>query len=392
MASIREKRESPFYYVCLTLPEGRRQFSTKIRATSRVADRRKAERLADILERDVLKAANESEAVALVADLFDRSEWRARDAAAALARSILKSAHGELRSLSLGDYAEHWLKQKAGEVSESSLRAYRSRLGRIVDQLGERTPLAEITRKAVLEWRAAMVESVGPNTVNGYVALLSAVFVDAIRDEAVSSNPCAHIKALKASGSKRRPFTLDELKRLLDHSSAEWRSIVLVAFYTGQRLGDVARLTWQAVDLPAGEIRFLSAKTGRAMIIPIHPALSDHLETMPSADRPDEPLHPHAAATVARLGNSAVLSGEFRELLRLAGLDEPTDRRGSGRTRRALTFHSLRHTATSLLKNAGVSAPVVQELIGHNSEAVNRLYTHIDGQALREATERLPRL
>lgn len=391
MASIREKRESPFYYVCLTLPEGRRQFSTKIRATSRVADRRKAERLADILERDVLKAANESEAVALVAGMFDRSDWKAAKSAEALARSIYQSANGAT-GFTLGGYAKHWLKRKAGEVSESSLRAYHSRVGRIVDQLGSEKPLAEITRQSVIEWRAAMVEEIGPKTVNGYVALLSAIFTDAMRDEAATVNPCALLRALKASPSKRRPFTLDELRRLLDCVNDEWRSIVLVAFYTGQRLGDVARLTWQAVDLPAGEIRFVSGKTGRPMILPIHPALAEHFEALPSADSPDEPLHPHAAKVIGRLGNASVLSGEFRELLRLAGLDEPADRRGSGRTRRALTFHSLRHTATSLLKNAGVSAPVVQELIGHNSEAVNRLYTHIDGQALREATERLPRL
>ena len=55
-----------------------------------------------------------------------------------------------------------------------------------------------------------------------------------------------------------------------------------------------------------------------------------------------------------------------------------------------LSFHSLRHTATSLLKNAGVSDVVARDLIGHESEAISRSYTHIDAETKRAAVEKLP--
>ena len=55
-----------------------------------------------------------------------------------------------------------------------------------------------------------------------------------------------------------------------------------------------------------------------------------------------------------------------------------------------ISFHALRHTATSLMKNAGISPAIVQEFIGHDSEAINRVYTHIETDAMRRAADALP--
>ena len=51
----------------------------------------------------------------------------------------------------------------------------------------------------------------------------------------------------------------------------------------------------------------------------------------------------------------------------------------------ALSFHCLRHTATSLLKNAGVSEAVAMDIIGHDSRAISANYTHIEVAAKRKA-------
>ena len=64
--------------------------------------------------------------------------------------------------------------------------------------------------------------------------------------------------------------------------------------------------------------------------------------------------------------------------------------RKTARTRSEVTFHSLRHTAISLLKNAGVSEAVARDIIGHESAAISRHYTHIDESSKREALSKLP--
>jgi len=80
-----------------------------------------------------------------------------------------------------------------------------------------------------------------------------------------------------------------------------------------------------------------------------------------------------------------------------AGLREVSPRRsGSGhdgrRNSNALCFHSLRHTAVSLLKDAGIPQATVQELVGHSSAEMSALYTHVGRESLERAAAALPAL
>jgi integrase len=61
--------------------------------------------------------------------------------------------------------------------------------------------------------------------------------------------------------------------------------------------------------------------------------------------------------------------------------------RDSGRAFNSIGFHSLRHTATSLMKNAGISPAIVQDIIGHDSPAISQHYTHIDTATKRAALD-----
>jgi len=50
----------------------------------------------------------------------------------------------------------------------------------------------------------------------------------------------------------------------------------------------------------------------------------------------------------------------------------------------------FRHTTTSLLKNAGVSPAIAEEFVGHDSAEMNRVYTHIELDAMKKAAGLLP--
>ena len=56
----------------------------------------------------------------------------------------------------------------------------------------------------------------------------------------------------------------------------------------------------------------------------------------------------------------------------------------------SLSFHSLRHTATTLLHEGGVPAAVAQALIGHDSEAIHQVYVSVGFEALKKAADTLP--
>jgi integrase len=101
---------------------------------------------------------------------------------------------------------------------------------------------------------------------------------------------------------------------------------------------------------------------------------------------------------INRQGRSGNLSNQFANLLARAGLREKTPHRSKGKGRggqrvaNVLSFHSLRHTAVSLLKDAGIPEGVVMELVGHESKAMSAHYTHVGAEALEKAVAALPEI
>jgi len=206
------------------------------------------------------------------------------------------------------------------------------------------------------------------------------------------------VRQSNAERIKRRPFTIPELQALLSVADSEWRSLIKIGVYTGGRLGDVAALRWTNIDLQRDELRFVARKTGKTAVIPLIGALRTHVETLPAGDDPHAFLHPRAAKIIQHKSRCAALSGEFAGLLVKAGLREAPPPRRTGpvpdsrRNLNPLSFHSLRHTAVSLLKDAGIPQATVQELVGHSSAEMSALYTHVGRESLERAEQALPLL
>lgn len=208
-------------------------------------------------------------------------------------------------------------------------------------------------------------------------------------------NPAVRVPVLKTSDkSARRAFTLSEIKRVLKAcgDDQEWRGLVLFGLYLGQRLGDLAKLTWRAANLETGEIAFSARKTGRRIVLPLVQPLIDYLASLPASDKPDAYVFPRAASAK----RTGALSNQFREILADAGLVEPRSHqarkqgRAQAREPSEISFHSLRHSAVTMLKASGLSDVFAREIVGHESAAISRHYTHLSTDDLRNAMRRLP--
>src|SRR6185503_13130581 len=114
---------------------------------------------------------------------------------------------------------------------------------------------------------------------------------------------------------ERRPFTIPELKRILNAANEEWRGMILTGLYTGLRLGDIAVLTWANVDLQQRELIVSTQKTGRRQILPLATPLLRHLETLPAGDNPTAPLFPSSYECKARNPHGGPLSNQFYGIL-----------------------------------------------------------------------------
>jgi integrase len=73
-----------------------------------------------------------------------------------------------------------------------------------------------------------------------------------------------------------------------------------------------------------------------------------------------------------------------------AGTEAPAKGRKQAREGSEISFHSLRHSAVTMLKAAGVSDFIAREIVGHESAAISRQYTHLTTDDKRAAMQRLP--
>ena len=141
-----------------------------------------------------------------------------------------------------------------------------------------------------------------------------------------------------------------------------------------------------------GEIAFTTRKTGRRIVLPLVQPLNDYLAYLRASDNPDAFIFPRAASA----NRTRTLFNQFRNTLVSASLVEPRghEARGKGRSQARetseISFHSLRHSAVTMLKASGVSDVLAREIVGHESAAVSRHYTHLTTADLRSAMQRLP--
>ena len=225
------------------------------------------------------------------------------------------------------------------------------------------------------------------------------LFKAARRDRVISDDPSEFVKTAKRTKSTtRRPFTTEELQKVLLAANEEWQSIIRLGLYTGQRLGDLAALTWQNVDLGRAELKITTQKTSKSLILPIPLHLLNRLKEASGNKLLMGPIHPCAYDSWKQSGKTSTLSNQFINLLAKAGLREKKPHRksanapgrGVGSSTGGLSFHCLRHTAVSMMKDAGIPEAAVMELVGHDSEQMSAHYTHVGQDALKRAADSLP--
>ncbi|MEI9998597.1 MAG: tyrosine-type recombinase/integrase [Verrucomicrobiota bacterium] len=341
MASLREKSSSSHWWACFTDAYGKR-----VQRSTGTANRREAQKIADAYE----AAARRKFTVAHVQRTL---------------RELMADAtSAPVPGSTLADYLRAWIDRRRVENAPATT-IYYGKCARIFREwasvnlpAGGKTELALVTAAHIDAFRGYRLTRVSIATVNHEVKFLRQLFDSAKAEGLILDSPLFHLKRIKHHvPAEFRPFTADEVRKLLAAADDEWRSMILFGFYTGQRVADVARLDWKHVNLTRGEFAFTMAKTGKNMVLPLAIPLVAHLAETPVLDRLG-PLHPRAFAFVSA-GRVSRVSASFHRLLVAAGLlpKRPHKRsrpEGDSRHVRAeLSFHNFRHTATSMLRDAG---------------------------------------
>jgi integrase len=387
MPSIHRQPGRPFWFCAFTLFDPETHTSKRVFRSTKTREKKQA-----------LEVCRAWHKAALLARKGKLSADAAREVIARGVSDVFTAANVEsLPSASVKLWCDTWLQAKSIEAEPSTHARYARIIERFIDCIGAKAnrDLSTLQANDIARFRDREAKELSRATANLSLKVLRVCFGEAVRQGLLALNPAVRVPILKSHDkSARRAFTLPEIKRILKAcgDDAEWRGLVLFGLYLGQRLGDLAKLTWRAVNFETGEIAFTTRKTGRRIVLPLVQPLSDYLASLPASDNPNAYIFPRAASAT----RTGTLSNQFRDILVAAGLVEPrgheATKRGRSQARETseISFHSLRHSAVTMLKASGLSDVFAREIVGHDSAAISRQYTHLSTDDLRSAMQRLP--
>src|SRR5208283_2020314 len=336
MASLHKdpRGKSPFWYCAFTSKEGGRHFrSTKTK------DKRQAVQICNTW----------AKAAAFGGKL---SPDKARQVIAQGVADILMVSGQTLPSATIRDWCKRWLESKSVEAEPRTHERYETSLRRFLEFLGSKAgeDLDALKVNDVLRFRDYVAKRLSATSTNMDLKVLRSCLYAAQKQDLVEKNVATKVDTLKQRGeNKRRGFTLAEVGRVLKRcgeAGGEWRGLVLTGLYTGQRLGDVATLTWQQVDLDKRQVSFVTSKTGKRLSFYMAKPLVNCLASLPSSDQPDACVFPKAAA-MAEKHTGTISTKFYDEILAPAGLVKTRPKADAKRQTSEFSFHSLRHTFTT---------------------------------------------
>jgi integrase len=321
------------------------------------------------------------------------------DASEAQMRAIISSTMEKITGKGLAmptarEWLGQWLSAKEGANTPATLARYRQSVADFLSYLGPKADgrLESVSQKDVIDFRKHLQEQGKvATTINLMIGrIIAAPFRLAFNQGLLTRNPMAGIPRLTDRDRKRKQtFTIEQVRQLLAAADNEWRGAIIAGFTTGARLSDVANLRWENVDLDNGVIAFTQAKTQTQAVIGLHPDFKAYL--LGQSVR-EGPIFPRLAGH--RVAGAGGLSRQFMAIMEKAGIKSPVirEKRGQGNTVRALTFHSLRHTAASNVFRSKVVEQAQRAITQHTRGQTLKTYTHADLEAVRAASSLIPRI
>ncbi len=231
-----------------------------------------------------------------------------------------------------------------------------------------------------------------------YFRVARALFNKALSWNLINENPFNKLKLEKIQKVSRAYVTEEILWKVVEFITiAIIRDVVIFAYFTGMRLGEVVNLLWECVNLKDNVLvignRNQNTKNRKQRYVPMHPKVREILlkkieskkYKVKSEPTPSVPLHggekPNKGYVFCKKNGypftTDYFSKKFKKACRAAGIDEE------------IHFHSIRHGAITAMVTNGANLTAVQQIAGHSSLNITMLYNHPEIEDLKKAIEKL---
>ena len=306
----------------------------------------------------------------------------------------------QTRTFDLKGQAETWAKQIENEMDRgvfvSRVEAESTTLAELLDRYeNEITPqkrgaamershlkvigqdpiarcfVARITGRELTAYKNRRLAVVAGSTLNRELNVLSHVFTVAAQEWHIHlpwGNPVRLLSRPRVNDKRDRRLVGDELPRLLTAAQAYGGSapqtaghigpIIIWAIETAMRRGEIAAMRWEHLDRKARVLLIPETKNGTPRRVPLSTAALVVLDGLPR--RIDGRVFAMHTGSISRA---------FAEVCKAAGIE-------------GLTFHDLRHEATSRLFEKGLDPMEVAAITGHKTLQMLKRYTHLRAEDL----------
>jgi integrase len=280
------------------------------------------------------------------------------------------------------DFALTWKGEKAVEWRASYLASIESILAaHLIPAFGDKS-VGAISREDLLGFRATLAtkpigqagagakRNITPTTVNRVMGILRMILDEAVLRHGIQ-NPFIKIKRLKQRKTDIQPFSIEEVRKILETVRPDFRDYLTVRFFTGMRSGEVNGLKWKFVDFDRRQIlvreTFSAGRTeytktdGSQREIDMSQVVFDALKRQYEVTgKASEYVFCNGEGNP--LDNKNFDSRIWRPLLRLLGY---ADRRP----------YQMRHTCATLWLAAGENPQWIARQLGHTTtEMLFRVY------------------
>jgi integrase len=295
--------------------------------------------------------------------------------------------------VTLRDHLRTWLERNQRDWAVSTYRLHQRYADSVlIPSMGmKRLASIEVTEIDKLAVTLAQ-EGRGATTINAVLRTLKTALNDAVRQSLIKDNPAARARKPKIRVGEKHVLDLSEARRLLrTATNNKYYALYAVAIMGGLREGEIFALTWEDVNFDRRSV-FVNATltedaSGNLVRTTPKTPKSRREVLLPEIAIDALRAHPRGSGTFVftdsegkPIRKSNFLRRHFHVLLKAAHLPK-------------VTFHSLRHTANSLLIADGVSILVAQQRGGWASTRMPLdRYAHLQPSTQAEAANRLDRM
>ena len=195
-----------------------------------------------------------------------------------------------------------------------------------------------------------------------------------------------HMPVVSKNAKIPSTWKLDELKAILsviDRNSPIGKrdyAMILLACVLGLRVGDIKLLRFENFNWEDKQISIIQHKTRKPLSLPIPDsvgwAIIDYIKNgRPQYYETDYIFLKHMPP-FDPIGDDNHMHQQLVKYMRKAGISHYRNRRCG--------FHSLRHSAGSILLEMEVSLPIITNILGHSDSNVTAIYLKTDLQKLAE--------